>query len=128
MSQTIPISTPNWNDANVFGDLGSPEASSVLAQTVNVLCGFSKYHETGTWWPWPVTVERLIDEKLSLHEVAPSKDGHAIVFADSVEPVNGKKETPARKLGIYPSALSKQTSIDNEHSAHAPGAIGSLWE
>ncbi len=93
MTQSQTITTPNWNDATVFGDLGSPEASAVLAQTVIVLCGNSKHQETGTWGPWPATVKRLIDRYLSRHKESLSKDGKAIVFADSIEPANGERKT-----------------------------------
>ena len=92
MTQSQTITTPNWNDATVFGDLGSPEAISVLSQTVNVLCGNSKRQKSGSWAPWPATVKRLIDRYLSRHKVASFKDGQAIVFADSVEPANGEKK------------------------------------
>lgn len=70
-----------WNDADIIGDLNSPETQSILDQPIEALVGFSSKQKRGTWRLWSTSLRNIINIKLSRHEVKRKKDGDAMVFA-----------------------------------------------
>ncbi|MEM6408348.1 MAG: hypothetical protein AAF700_08015 [Pseudomonadota bacterium] len=72
-----------WNDADVFGDLTTPETQALLDQRFDALVGFSSKQKRGTWRLWSTSLRQMIEIKLSRHEERRKKDGDAMVFARS---------------------------------------------
>lgn len=73
--------TAKWNDAEITGDLNTPEIQSLLERRFDALVGFSSKQKRGTWRLWSTSLRQMIDIKLSRHEVKRKKDGDAMVFA-----------------------------------------------
>lgn len=73
--------TAKWNDADVFGDLNSPETQSFLDKRFDALVGNSSKQPRGTWRLWSTSLRQMIEIKLSRHEAKQNKDGDAMVFA-----------------------------------------------
>ncbi len=70
-----------WNDADVVGDLNSPEVTALLEKDFRALVGFSSKQRRGSWRLWSAPLRQFIDIKLSRHEARVDKDGDAMVFA-----------------------------------------------
>lgn len=74
-----------WNDAKVYGDIESREASGALGTEVDVLYGGSSKQARGTWLQMRGPLYSLIEAHLSRHKAHRSKDGPALVFAKGRE-------------------------------------------
>ena len=60
--------TVKWNDADVFGDLTTPETQTLLDQHFDALVGFSSKQKRRTWRLWSTSLRQMIEIKLSRHE------------------------------------------------------------
>lgn len=107
----MEMTTGEWNDAVVVGDLESPESQELLDNEFIALKGRSSRQPTGRWEIWRGTLRDALEYQLTHHPIDTRKEGKAFVFADGV-PNGGIYKYPFSRLTV-PLSGRKSTDINS---------------
>lgn len=79
----MELTTGQWNDAVVCGELHSEESQALLDNNYFYMKGGSAKQRAGTWELRYQPLRNILKSRLTHHRKRNSKDGEALVFAES---------------------------------------------